>query len=188
MNKEIMKRVCSALVGVIGLLCIVVGTSYALFSSSFKGTKVNKIKSSCLMVKMSDEGPLSIMNALPVTDDEALMGNSYAFSIANTCTAEANYTVTLNVMKGSNLDNISKTKVALDGDLTVPPIMESNLEETYLLDTKIKNVEKTYKLATDIISPGESRHFRLYSWIDYDVEDISGYLENKVIINSTTNN
>ena len=188
MEKELKRRILFTLFGVVMLLFIIVGTSYALFSSSASGTKENTIKSGCLKVEVSDKGSINIKDAVPVTDEDGLKSTPYEFSITNTCNTNSFYMITLNVMNDSNLENLSKIKVSLSGDSYIEPTIESDLEETYLIDTKVKGVKKTYKLDTGTLAIGQTKNFKLCTWIDYSVEEISGKLENKVIINNTAQN
>ena len=184
MDKETKRRVRITLLGILGLVVTIIGISYAAFSANIVGKEVNMVNTGCLKVDMTDNGSINIENAMPETDESGLSGDPYTFSIENTCTVNAYYDTTINVMNTSNLDNISKVKLALEGDSYLAPTMESNLQTGELLDTDITGVAKTYKLDEGYLRVGEKKTFSLRTWIDYDVEAIEGSLENKIIINS----
>ena len=174
--------------GVIGVVLLLIGISFAAFSSDISGVEVQGIQTGCLKVDMTDNGNLNITNAAPMTNESGLTSNPYTYTITNSCTVDASFTATLNIMSGSNLDNLSKIKVALDGDSYLAPTMISNLTETELVDSSESSVVKTYSLDTGYLKVGESKTFDLRTWIDYDVESISGGLESKIIILSTASN
>ena len=174
--------------GVVGIVVLLIGISFAAFSSDISGVEVQGIQTGCLKVDMTDNGNLNISNAAPMTNESGLTSNPYTYTITNSCTVDASFTATLNIMSGSNLDNLSKIKVALDGDSYLAPTMISNLTETELVDSSESNVVKTYSLDTGYLKVGESKTFNLRTWIDYDVESISGGLESKIIILSTASN
>ena len=188
MDKEAKRRFRIIALGVAGLLLFTAGVSFAMFSTSFKGSKTQNVNTGCLRVEMSDSGNLTLNNDYPVTDEEGLTRKPYTYTIKNTCTVDAYYETTLNVMNDSNLDNVDKVKVALGGDSYVAPIKESALEVATLLDEDVTGVQKTYKLDEGYLAIGQTKTFELRTWIDYNVESITGKLENKVIINSISDN
>ena len=169
--------------GILGILFVVIGTSFALFSVNLSGKKNQAINTGCLKVEMTDNGSLSLSDSYPLSDEEGMQIDPYTFTIENVCSIDAYYETTINVMNGSNLDNISKIKLAMDGDTNVEPIKESNLPQTTLVDS-VTGVERTYKIDEGFLKVGEEKTFNLREWIDYDVEEMTGTLENKVIINS----
>ena len=188
MDNETKRKIGITLIGVIGVVVLLIGISFAAFSSDISGVEVQGIQTGCLKVDMTDNGNLNITNAAPMTNESGLTSNPYTYTITNSCTVDASFTATLNIMSGSNLDNLSKIKVALDGDSYLAPTMISNLTETELVDSSESSVVKTYSLDTGYLKVGESKTFDLRTWIDYDVESISGGLESKIIILSTASN
>ncbi len=188
MDKETKRKIGITLMGVVGIVVLLIGISFAAFSSDISGVEVQGIQTGCLKVDMTDNGNLNISNAAPMTNESGLTSNPYTYTITNSCTVDASFTATLNIMSGSNLDNLSKIKVTLDGDSYLAPTMISNLTETELVDSSESSVVKTYSLDTGYLKVGESKTFDLRTWIDYDVESISGGLESKIIILSTASN
>ena len=183
-DKENRRRIKITILGIIGLILLVIGISFSAFSANLAGTKRQSINTGCLKIDMTDKGSLNIANAVPESDESGLTSTPYTYTITNSCTTAAFYTTTINVMNGSNVDNVSKVKVSLDGDSFLAPTIESNLPTGELLDTETTGVLSTYKLDEGYLKVGESKTFELRTWIDYDVEDITGGLENKIIINS----
>ena len=174
--------------GIVGVIILLVGISFATFSSDISGVKVQGIQTGCLKVDMTDNGNLNISNAAPMTNESGLASSPYTYTITNNCTIDASFITTLNIMNNSNLDNLSKIKVSLDGDSYLAPTVVDDLAETELVDSSESSVVKTYSLDTGYLKVGESKTFDLRTWIDYDVESISGGLSSKIIILSTANN
>ena len=183
MSKENKRKLKITIIGIIGMISLIAGISFAAFSATLTGVKNQSISTGCLKVEMTDNGSLSIQNAMPITDEEGLSSTPYVYTIENTCTVDAYYEATLNVMNGSNMSNLPKIKVALDGDSYLKPIKENKLPRATLLNAEA-NVINTYKLDEGYLRAGEEKTFNLRTWIDYDVESITGGLINKVIIQS----
>ena len=181
MDKENKRRIKITLMGVFLVLLVLVGVSFAVFNADLSGEKVQSIKTGCLKVEMSDKGDVTIENAAPETDEEGLEEDPYIYTIKNTCSVDAYYISTLNVTNNSNIDNISKIKVALDGDSFVVPTFVSDLEEVENVSDDT-DISKSYKLDDGYLKVGEERTFNLRNWIDYDVESITGGLQSKIIV------
>ena len=188
MDKETKRRAKITIMGILGLVLLIIGISFAAFSANLAGVQVQTMNTGCLKVDMTDEGSVNTDNAMPETDESGLSGDPYTYKITNSCTTDAYYTTTINVMNTSKLENAGKIKVALDGDSYLAPTIESSLPASELLDDTITGVLKTYKLDEGYLKVGETKTFELRTWIDYDVESISGSLENKIIINSVADN
>ncbi|MDO4369470.1 MAG: hypothetical protein Q4C29_02930, partial [bacterium] len=187
MDKENKRRIKITLMGVFLVLLVLVGVSFAVFNADLSGEKVQSIKTGCLKVEMSDKGDVTIENAAPETDEEGLEEDPYIYTIKNTCSVDAYYISTLNVTNNSNIDNISKIKVALDGDSFVVPTFVSDLEEVENVSDDT-DISKSYKLDDGYLKVGEERTFNLRNWIDYDVESITGGLQSKIIVKSEARN
>ena len=179
MRKINRRGILILITGIVGIISLLTGVSFAVFSFNFTGTKQQAINVGCLKVEMTDNGTLNLANSMPLADEDGLKQDPYIYTIENTCSLDAYYETTINIMSGSNELNASKTKVALSGDSKIDPIIESKLPAGTLLETNA-NVIKTYKLDDGYLKAGETKTFELRTWIDYDVEQISGRLENKI--------
>lgn len=169
------------------MISLIVGISFAVFSVNLSGRQAQSINTGCLKVVMQDNGSLNLQGAYPITDEDGLASNPYTYTIENTCSVDAYYEAMLNVLSGSNTSNLSKIKIALDGDSYLKPTFENRLPQGTLLEAEA-NVIQTYKLDEGFLRVGETKTFNLRTWIDYNVEEISGKIENKVIIQSEARN
>ena len=172
--------------GIFLILLLLVGISFAVFNVNLEGEKVQNFETGCLKVEMSDKGDAIVNRAAPETDEEGLKETPYTYTIKNVCKTDAYYVSMLNVLNNSNLDNVDKVKIALDGDSFVAPTFVSDLEEMEKVEDE--DVVNTYKIDDGYLKVGEERTFNLRNWIDYDVEKITGGLFSKVVVKSESRN
>ena len=165
MDKETKRKVKITILGILGILMLLIGVTFAAFSSDLAGTQIQGMQTGCLKVDMTDNGSVQMINEAPVTDEVGLSKKAYTYTLTNSCTTDAFYTATINVLNTSNLDNISKIKVALDGDSYLAPTIESNLEEMENVDPSETGISKTYKLDEGYLKVGESKTFNLRTLI-----------------------
>lgn len=142
MDKETKRKVKITLIGIIGIIILLIGVSFAAFSSDLAGVQIQSMQTGCLKVDMTDNGSVNMTNEAPTSDEDGLTKTPYTYTLTNTCTTDAFYTTTINVMNSSNLDNISKIKVSLEGDSYLAPTIESNLEEMASVDTSETGISK----------------------------------------------
>ena len=76
-KKENYQRNLFLLVGLLGVLCMTVGGSYAYLTFEVTGDKVNYIQAGTLVVDFGSEGSaISLVDAVPQQDGEALINNT----------------------------------------------------------------------------------------------------------------
>lgn len=182
MNKKLKLAIIVLIITFVSLLIIFAGLSYAGYNFKIYGSNINYISSGCLSSSLTDTGSISNLNAVPMSDSDGLKTSPYTYTIKNSCENDLKYIVTLNVMEGSNLDNLSKVKVSLDGDANLYPMFEKNLISVKKVDNHAKDILKTYKLDEGVINKNAKKTFNFRSWIDYDVTDVKGKLINKIIV------
>lgn len=120
MNKKTTGLLLSIL-GVISLVLITAGVTYAFFSYAKEGVTENKLSTGTIVFhydERADTGrAINITNALPITDEQgkALIGNNEVFDFKVTSTIRGDmpipYTVT--VRKGANSSNQLGEKIKL---------------------------------------------------------------------------
>lgn len=178
-NTRIVKIVVSMLL----LISIIVGFSYARMEFKVESQKVNLVQSGCLKISMTDQGNVSITNTMPMTDDLGLENKPYYYTITNQCDLTAYYESTLNILNTSNIENISKVKVSLKGDSYLSPtiinlLSQANMYETY------NDISNSYLIDKGYLQPNQEKTFEVRMWIDNEVEEFTGNLESKIIINT----
>ncbi len=104
---EGMKKI--SLLMVIGTLLIMslgVGISYSMWNVTATQGQPNVITTGCFSVSLtpSSSGSLSLTNQYPMIDDKGTKLQAFTFTISNTCSVKASYTVYLNALSTSTMD------------------------------------------------------------------------------------
>ena len=79
-------------IGIITLIVLVVGISFALWNVNIAQEGINTITSGCLKLTLTEENDaINLRNAYPIPDNEASNLKPYNFKIENTCNNEVTY-------------------------------------------------------------------------------------------------
>ena len=130
------KKILIIVVGILLSIGIIIGVSYAWWSHVVHQEGINTIQSTCLEITLTDENPISLTNAYPITDAEARLLTPYTFTITNTCNTAVEYDVNLDIMESkiNGVDNrLASQYIAV----------EFNGESKKLLNT-FESVETSY--------------------------------------------
>ena len=180
------KQMILSILGVVILVVAVVGLSFAAFSYSKTGEKVNTITTGTITMSYSeDTNGINLSNALPMSDDQgkALSGSNNVFDFTVTATINGsgnttiNYDVTATKESGSTLDD-SAVKVYLTS-------IDNSADTQVLAPTKVSALTKTgsseasgapngqYKLTTGTFTSTTTRKYRLRMWVAEDYSSLS---------------
>ena len=202
------KKVLIVLVTIITLLVIsIASVSYARWSATKLQKSANNLSSACFELQFSDENSTSInlTNTYPMPEADAMKQTPYEFTITNVCSTDMYYNVTLNTTGNSDLDNVLDYKLIDENNNVIGPkiIGSLNTYESYNNTTyEGYNILNSYILTsghlgkatmnednTSIITPGESKTYKLYIWMDESVEDLNTMnkrFNGKIIVTSST--
>ena len=194
----------------IGIL-VYATVSYAYWSKTYEQTTANAVKGACFSLNFhSDSQQINLTNTYPMSEAEAMTADKYyQFTITNTCTTDMYYNVTLNSLNTNVLDNSIAYKLIDENNNVVgPKILGETTQyteynnKTYSDTNGTVNINTSYILSTgflgkaimddshtNIITPGESKTYKLYLWIDEDVTSESTMnktFNGKIIITSST--
>lgn len=144
----------------LGLFSIVLGSSYALFTTTVT-TKDYAIYTGNL--KVDFEGNTNVMNLeheYPKTNEEGLASEGYSFNITNNGSVNAKYQIRLDTdLADAGNMILNYLKVALirnDGsDEVIGPFLVSNLNEAFVL------------LKNQSLQIGQTDSYTLKLWLDY---------------------
>ena len=180
------KQMILSILGVVILVVAVVGVSFAAFSYSKTGEKVNTITTGTITMSYSeDTNGINLSDALPMSDDQgkALSGSNNVFDFTVTATINGsgnttiNYDVTATKESGSTLDD-SAVKVYLTS-------IDNSADTQVLAPTKVSALTKTgsseasgapngqYKLTTGTFTSTTTRKYRLRMWVAEDYSSLS---------------
>lgn len=182
-------RIPLALIAILMVMTLFIASSYALWKVTIVQETTNMIESGCFSLSFEDvNDSIHLDNTYPMSNESGMKTIPYTFTIKNTCTVDAKYTLYLNTLEtnGAKLDDglIKYSLVKSDGALAVANTLDTaktNLDKSHF--TFDKTILKSYELdlgtlkgkTTDTSDDGESQTYSLRLWIDESAtNDIAG--------------
>ena len=148
---------------IIGILCLMVGVSYATYNLVLKGNKQHQVNIGSLTLTYEETNNINVTGDTLKTDEEGIAsGNVFNFkvSVNNTTNKEINYIVYL-TMDIEYLNNIDKGKVYLNNktkNIVYGP--------SFITDLAKYKYENSYVLCTNTFTNATETHeYSLTSWI-----------------------
>ncbi len=198
-NLRLRYRIPLAIIAVLMVVTLFVGSSYALWTTTDYQESVNQIASGCFELSfVEDKKSINLDNTYPMEDASGLKTIPYRFTIKNTCTVDAEYSIYLNTLNpsvGTKLaDNLVKVSLLKEGGSTnvvrLLSGVDVNTDLTHF-DYDIKDADGTVITERDILTSyvlgsgtlkgktdtteGESATYDLRIWIDASAtKEISG--------------
>ena len=190
-EKNSSKQVLLSVLGVAILVVAVVGVSFAAFSYSKTGEKVNTITTGSITMNYAETtNGINLTNALPMSDEQgkALSGNTdgqeeyfdFTVSANITGTTTINYVITATKEPESTLPDTAVKVYLTDMDSSdsqlLAPTKVSALPQTNATDTQNTGAPAgQYKLHENTFTSTNSRNYRLRMWVadDYTGVDTS---------------
>ena len=164
MNKKISNETnkdTRVLFGLAFALILIIGGSYAWLSITKTGTKTNVIKAGSLNITLDDKLSNGILleNAVPISDANGLATEAYTFTLENTGSIDASYTIYLD---DEPLDN---DVVRMQDKFIKYSITKNDgAATTALLTTVGSNPNRA--IDTGTISAKSTNNYTLRLWID----------------------
>lgn len=161
-------------------ICLVtlVGSSYALFTKTLTGTKKVSVQTGTLKVDFAEGNRINLSNIAPMSDSDGMNTTPYTFTITNSGTMSAYYTVR-NEEDSSNTLNNKYIKYRL-------------INDNY--DSGIKTLDTMgngyYMLSSEgSLSVGQSVTYKLYLWLSSEADNTAQgqTYQSKIVVQSTTN-
>ena len=150
------RQLTLTLVSILAVTMVSIGTTFAMFTVSSKSAEYNVIKTGTLTIDFSSSSStIGLNNALPMSDSSGLAQTGNTFTIKNTGTLPANYTVSL-------IDD--KDMITQDN------CIDKQLDKSYIkysIDNTTAKLlsDSTESLITGTLNVGESKTFTLKLWI-----------------------
>ena len=180
------KKIILISIGVILLITLVVGLSYAMYTFTGSGTKENVIQTGHIVITFNDVNNISIQNRYPETDSEGLANtdtnSQMTFTVTSDITGDTkvNYALGItDIQEGATLTQ-DYIKIYLKKGNDVATGFTENKGE--LISTfrplYIENIMDSHVLLTDVISGSEVHTYTLKAWIDENYKlptDDEGY-------------
>ena len=156
------KKIILSVLGILLILSLLVGVSYAYYMVSVSQTNKNIVKSSCLNLSISnEENVIRLEKQIPIMNEEGKKLTPYTFTINNTCNSMMAYSLNLEELEGSTLS--SKYIMTMVNDKAYV-----NMASLGSTDNYYANSVESRVLATGSLGPNASIDYSLRLWMDED--------------------
>ncbi len=173
------KRITLGIVGVLLIISLVVGISYAAWRITLTQTNENTIATSCFNISFLEENNILLENTYPIFDEDGKKLVPYTFTIKNNCEAYATYQVNLEIVNTSTL-NSQNIKVMINEE---EPIILNELTEGQVT---LDDAKEAFILDTDALDKNEEKTYTLRVWIDENVTTETEGVQNSTWISKVT--
>jgi len=177
------KKVVYSIIGLIALVLVTIGITYAYWLVTKTQEGENVISSGCLDISLSNEAnDISLTNQFPLSDEEGINLTPYTFTVTNNCNTSVDYQIALEAIGDESTALSSNAlKVALND--------EAKLFSSYKeVDTTVSGAYEARKLGTGTLaskgSEGASDSYSLRIWIDEnaDISEINKIFTSKISV------
>ena len=160
-TKNIYKRmIFSSVIAVVGIIALIVGISYALFTSNNEGNN-HVISTGVLSLILSEDSSFTLNNLQGMTDTEGMEQDTYyEFSIINGGDANASYRVYL-------LDDVDKI-AEYEGSILSDEHLRFSVEINGIKKEAQSLKEVNRLLNEKTILKGETDNYKLRIWLDLE--------------------
>lgn len=158
------------IISVIIMLVLIIGITYAAFHFIGTGSKNNVITLGKLQLTLEEGNEITVMDAMPVSDEDGLKSEGFSFTLRNTGNVPIAYSIYLDDIA------LEETELKLD-----TKFLKYNLEfngvsdATQYLDDRL--VDGDRELTSGTLEGGSSNQYLLRVWI---TGDINGDIQNQV--------
>ena len=175
------KTIILSSLGVLLLISLVIGISYAYWLFRTNQTSVNTIGTSCLNVTLTDvTSAIKLEDAYPISDEDGMSTTPYTFTITNTCDSFISYEVLLGVTEDTTMNS-----AYLDAVLDYNQIQTLDTYPDF--DSTLEGYKEVKVLQKGSLSGGDEVTYNLRLWMDKDVtslDSMNKVFEGKIIISA----
>ena len=164
-------------IGILLLVGIAVGLTYAYWSYTATQTTTNVITTDCLEIALEDESDaISLQKTHPISDSEGLSLTPYTFKITNKCNTTTSFNVNLEIMGTVNASSGSYVASTLDPSYVAVSLngeAKSILSSNSSVDPTYSGSDYTataaYRIGKGTLEANESKSYDLRLWMDESV-------------------
>ena len=150
-----------------------VGISYAWWRLSFVQDKANTAVSKCLKLELANQSnEINLTNMYPISDEEGRALTPFTFTLKNTCSMSAKYTLNLEMLEGTTLNSNYLAVLVNNKDIKL-------LSSYNTATTVVKGSTESRTLDTGTLAPNGSKDYSISLWMDKSVT-LSDDAQNKV--------
>ena len=163
-NIKTSKKIILITLGILLILSLLVGVSYAYYMVTHSQTNSNIVKSTCISISLTNEqNDISLDKQYPISDEDGSTLTPYSFTITNTCKNAISYNLNLEMLEGTTL-NSKYVKTMLNSRGAV------NLATLATTDISINTSTEARTLTTGVLSSEESINYEFRMWMDGGTE------------------
>ena len=162
-NIKTSKKIILITLGILLVLSLLVGVSYAYYIVTHSQTNSNIVKSTCISLSLTNEqNDISLDKQYPISDEAGASLTPYSFTITNTCRNAISYNLNLEMLEGTTLDS-KYVKTMLNDNIV-------NLATLDATDTSINTSTEAKTLASGILASTKSINYEFRMWMDSNTE------------------
>ena len=155
------------IISILTIITISIGTSYSLWTTSVQQQSENVIDVGCFRIVFDDSnivggGNISLSNAYPISNESGKKLVPYKFNISNQCSVAASYSVNVETLTSSTMDE-NVLDVYFNDEVIKHYISNTN-------NNMSEDAKSTMNIYNGYLGPSEEITYSLRVWIDYDVD------------------
>ena len=173
------RQLMLTLLSIFGVTMLSIGSTFAIFTVSSKSAEYNVIKTGTLNINFAADASstVGLNNALPMSDTDGLAQSGTTFTITNTGSLPANYSVSLK----------DDTDMVTQDNCSAKQLAKTNIK--YSLDGSTASLLSTAidsELISGNLKAGESKTFTLKLWIKEDAtnEVLNKHYHGKIVVDA----
>ena len=155
------------------LLILGIGFSYAWWRYTVIQDKTNVGVSKCFKLELANQAnEINLTNMYPITDEEGRKLTPYTFTLKNTCSVSAKYSLNMEMLEGTTLNSNYLAVLVNNKDIKLLSSYNSTT-------TVISGSTESRTLDTGVLQANSSKDYSISIWMDKSVT-LSDDAQNKV--------
>ena len=155
------------------LLILGIGFSYAWWRYTVIQDKTNVGVSNCFKLELANQAnEINLINMYPITDEEGRKLTPYTFTLKNTCSVSAKYSLNMEMLEGTTLNSNYLAVLVNNKDIKL-------LSSYNTATTVIAGSTESRTLDTGVLQANSSKDYSISIWMDKSVT-LSDDAQNKV--------
>ncbi len=155
------------------VLILGIGFSYAWWRYTVIQDKTNVGVSKCFSLELANQAnEINLTNMYPITDEEGRKLTPYTFTLKNTCSVSARYSLNMEMLEGTTLNSNYLAVLVNNKDIKL-------LSSYTTATTVISGSTESRTLDTGVLQANSSKDYSISLWMDKSVT-LSDDAQNKV--------
>ena len=169
MREAIKKNKKIIIVGIVIILILLIGISFAYLTTTLSGDKEYLVRAGTLDLVLNEGNELTLEKVIPIDDNEGQSLNGFSFSLVNNGSVDTDYRIYLDDVELSP----GESRIP---DSSIRYSLTRNDEVFSPKNLTMMGSNPNRRVDFGTISPDETINYTLRIWIDYDatVEEASG--------------